>query len=87
MTGASFTCPRCGATSHNPTDIEQGYCGRCHEWTRGDPDWTCGHTAGAVCAECYRLLAVKATELQAEVDRLHDLVMDLGNQLKRSTWP
>lgn len=29
-----------------------------HEW-----DWTCGHTAGAVCAECYRLLAEKAHKL------------------------
>ena len=29
----SFTCPRCGAVSHNPTDAVQGYCGRCHDWT------------------------------------------------------
>lgn len=29
----SFTCPRCGATSHNPNDVEAGYCGRCHDWT------------------------------------------------------
>lgn len=28
-----FTCPRCGMTSHNPHDIEEGYCGRCHDWT------------------------------------------------------
>jgi hypothetical protein len=32
--------------------------------------WTCGHEAGAVCAECYRDLARKAHELQEEVDRL-----------------
>lgn len=30
----SFTCPRCGRTSFNPKDIEQGYCGACHDWTR-----------------------------------------------------
>jgi ribosomal protein S27AE len=30
----SITCPRCGATSYNPNDIQQGYCGRCHDWTR-----------------------------------------------------
>lgn len=34
MTGQpSITCPRCGATSYNPNDAEQGYCGRCHWWT------------------------------------------------------
>lgn len=31
-----FTCPRCGAVSHNPHDLEQGYCGRCRWWT-ADP--------------------------------------------------
>lgn len=31
----SFTCPRCGATSHNPNDQRYGYCGRCHEFTGG----------------------------------------------------
>jgi transcription initiation factor IIE alpha subunit len=30
---AGFTCPRCGATSYHPTDLEEGYCGRCHDWT------------------------------------------------------
>lgn len=29
----SFTCPRCGATSHHPMDVKEGYCGRCHDWT------------------------------------------------------
>lgn len=28
-----FTCPRCNATSHNPNDKAEGYCGRCHTWT------------------------------------------------------
>jgi hypothetical protein len=28
-----FTCPDCGATSYNPNDIREGYCGRCHRWT------------------------------------------------------
>lgn len=32
----SITCPRCGATSHNPHDIEQGYCGACHDFTSGE---------------------------------------------------
>lgn len=25
-----FTCPSCGAVSHNPNDAAQRYCGRCH---------------------------------------------------------
>jgi hypothetical protein len=32
----AFTCPRCRMTSHHPTDLEQGYCGNCHDWTRAD---------------------------------------------------
>jgi hypothetical protein len=30
---SSFTCPRCGAISHNKHDAEEGYCGACHDWT------------------------------------------------------
>lgn len=30
----SYTCPRCGMTSHNPNDEREGYCGNCHDWTR-----------------------------------------------------
>lgn len=33
---ASFTCPRCQRTSHNPGDVAEGYCGACHDWT-GQP--------------------------------------------------
>lgn len=29
----SFTCPRCGRTSHNLMDVKEGYCGHCHDWT------------------------------------------------------
>jgi hypothetical protein len=25
-----FTCPDCGRTSHNPTDVRERYCGACH---------------------------------------------------------
>ena len=25
----SYTCPRCGAVSHNPNDERERYCGRC----------------------------------------------------------
>lgn len=29
----SITCPKCGRVSHNPTDILEGYCGACGDWT------------------------------------------------------
>jgi len=32
--GESFVCPQCKAESFNPNDIREGYCGRCHEFTR-----------------------------------------------------
>jgi hypothetical protein len=28
-----FTCPKCGAISHNANDKANGYCGRCKEYT------------------------------------------------------
>lgn len=28
-----FTCPVCWRTSWNPTDLEEGYCGACHDYT------------------------------------------------------
>lgn len=34
---APFTCPRCARTSYHPQDLEEGYCGACHDWT-GRPD-------------------------------------------------
>ena len=30
---AGFKCPKCGRVSHNPKDVEHGYCGACHDWT------------------------------------------------------
>jgi len=35
-------------------------------------EWTCGHVAGAMCAECYRLLAQRANALAEENERLRD---------------
>lgn len=29
---ASITCPKCGATSYNPHDIAERYCGRCNRF-------------------------------------------------------
>ena len=54
----SVTCPRCHRTSYHPKDIEQGYCGACHDWTstpamkhklKGDTLYT---TDAGIVAEC-----------------------------------
>ena len=29
----TFTCPACGAVSHNINDLVNGYCARCHAFT------------------------------------------------------
>jgi hypothetical protein len=34
----SFTCPFCGALSHNPNDARERYCGRCHRFV-DDASW------------------------------------------------
>lgn len=50
----SFTCPRCGAASYHPQDVEHGYCARCHDFT-GPVPWRCycdgdaGHWRGLGC--------------------------------------
>lgn len=37
-----FTCPRCGSVSHSRHDAYEGYCGRCHDWTRDAPRYAPG---------------------------------------------
>lgn len=37
--GLSFTCPRCGRTTHHPEDVRQRYCGSCHDWLDPEDDW------------------------------------------------
>lgn len=47
MATESFVCPACSAESFHPKDVEYGYCGRCHDFTRdpmpspefGSDDW------------------------------------------------
>lgn len=31
--GERFVCPRCGRVSSHPTDLQEGYCGACHDFT------------------------------------------------------
>lgn len=46
-------------------------------------EWTCGHVATAVCADCYKILVQRANELQAECDRLMDLVQQYEIRFSR----
>jgi ribosomal protein S27AE len=36
-----ITCPTCGRVSHHPKDVEERYCGNCHQWhdlmDKGEP--------------------------------------------------
>lgn len=34
---ASYICPGCRAVSYNLNDIQERYCGRCHQWADDDP--------------------------------------------------
>ena len=39
-------CPRCGAVSHHPKDIQERYCGRCHQFHElmaAEPDRSAAH--------------------------------------------
>lgn len=45
----SFTCPVCLRTSHNPHDEREGYCGVCHDWTRGKTAFCSYYSAGQRC--------------------------------------
>jgi hypothetical protein len=49
-----------------------------------EAEWTCGHVAGAVCAECYRQLAAKAHALAEENRRLRDEIAEASERQGRS---
>ena len=50
-----------------------------------EAEWSpCGHVGGAVCKECYRLLAAKAMELADDVTRLKEEVERMGAELQRA---
>ncbi len=54
-----------------------------------DWQWTCGHVAGAMCAECYRELARRAHELSEENDRLRERLQEITGVrfVRRQTPP
>jgi hypothetical protein len=47
-----------------------------------EAEWTCGHVGGAMCVECYRILAARAHELAEENLQLRERVADLEREQK-----
>jgi hypothetical protein len=74
----SYTCPVCGAVSGHPHDEQEGYCGRCHAFTR---DWQrvhCPACRGDGCEQCDGhgyVWAIPDAELSAPLDALSTAVL------------
>jgi hypothetical protein len=63
VTAASIACPRCNRTSHHPTDVREGYCGFCHDWTAGEPPAT-----PPTCMECGKAMLLDSAFRLAHED-------------------
>jgi hypothetical protein len=48
-----------------------------------EAEWSCGHVTGAMCKECYRLLAARAHKLAEENLRLREELEELRARLTR----
>ena len=59
---ATYTCPVCGAVSHNANDVARRYCGRCHRF--GD-DPAQPSTPDEQMTKTERELLLKLTEIVA----------------------
>lgn len=53
----SYTCPRCGATSHNPNDETYKYCARCHRFEDGRESHLCADDWAVIKANTKRWAA------------------------------
>jgi len=84
MTGSdkpSITCPACGSTSHNPNDVVNRYCGRCHQFhdTLSPVLLSMdGVTAERVMADVTTGGRVLASETSLRLKRLIALVVDIA---------
>lgn len=63
-----FVCPLCGATSHNPHDARERYCGRCHVFVEDEPVASARRLVGRrvrwvhdACGSCGTLVVTRAT--------------------------
>ena len=57
----SITCPRCGMTSYHPKDIENGFCGNCHDFTSA-PDASGGRVIAEQPTRLADVIAERAPE-------------------------
>lgn len=87
----SFTCPRCGRTSHHPDDIREGYCGACHDWTGQRYALTAGHThldqqrrPRGQCPACDQLWARQDDIIEAR--HWDEVAAQHGKQLRRQLY-
>jgi hypothetical protein len=46
-------------------------------------EWSCGHVAGSMCAECFRELAAKAHVLAEECERLKGILDTIADRADR----
>jgi len=68
----SITCPQCGRTSYNVNDIEQGYCGNCHDWTSAP-----GHLKWHTLTEEIELLERRDPKVRRAARRLDEAIAQL----------
>lgn len=70
----SYTCPHCGAVSHNPNDVAFRYCGRCNFW--GDDVVIEATPGAAVLPDSHRDVLVM--KRQAEPPRFVEVLVLTG---------
>lgn len=66
MTQPSITCPQCQRTSYHPKDIEEGYCGNCHDWTGPS---SVGHFLNLIKADPHQLPPAPAVVEASDIDQ------------------
>jgi hypothetical protein len=74
----SYTCPHCGATSHNPNDERERYCGRCHRFAddetglRRYASWSTGRLSDEQYADALEADGVDDPTVEIIIARLRD---------------
>jgi hypothetical protein len=81
MTAQSFECPKCRIVSHNPNDVANLYCGRCHQFVddmRNEQVTDFKHITGLYLTrkDCFTLALLTLTEFRENADArlVHGLV-------------
>lgn len=86
----THTCPHCGAVSHNPNDVANRYCGRCHHFcdyvdaVAVDTSWIVRDARAAIKSGRYasltgRVVSVGAGTVLVRLDAGHDVNVNVRN--------